>query len=121
MIMKEEMALTKSGDSMKVYEKKAAAMKKIFKKHGFRILYDKDGKEDLADGFYFNITLPGLDAEELIRRFFRCGLGTISLNLTGCKGKSGVRISTSKIREDQFPELDERLGMFVNLVDEIIH
>lgn len=107
-------------EPLKVYGEKAAVMKKIFQSHGFRILYDKDGNEELADGFYFTVTLPGLDPEELTRRFFRCGLGTISLSLTGCKGKSGVRISTSKIDKDQFDELNRRLALFVDIVDELI-
>jgi aspartate/methionine/tyrosine aminotransferase len=107
-------------DHVRIYGEKAAEMKKIFLSHGFRILYDKDGNEDLADGFYFTITLPGLDLDELLRRFFRCGLGAISLSIMGCRDKSGVRISTAKINKSQFPELDRRLKMFVGLVDELV-
>lgn len=99
-------------ERVKVYGERAFEMKKIFLENGFKILYDKDGEEDLADGFYFTITRPGMESEELSRRFFRCGLGTISLNSMGCRGKSGVRISTSKIDKAQFGLLNERLKLF---------
>ncbi|MBN1952472.1 MAG: pyridoxal phosphate-dependent aminotransferase [Bacteroidales bacterium] len=108
-------------EPIKVYGEKAVAMKKIFLSHGFRILYDKDGEEDIADGFYFTVTLPGLDSDELLRRFFRCGLGAISMDIMGCRGKSGVRISTAKIDKRQFPELDRRLKIFVGLIDELVY
>ena len=102
-------------EKLKVYGEKAAEMKKIFLNHGFQILYDKDGAEDLADGFYFTVTYLGLDSEQLGKRFFRCGLGTISLDIMGCVEKSGVRISTSKINKNQFGELNSRLDMFCRM------
>lgn len=102
-------------EPLKIYGEKAKSMKKIFLSHGFSILYDKDGEEELADGFFFTVTLPDLNSDDLIRRFLRCGLGAISLNLMGCKGKSGIRISSSKINENQFAELDKRLGLYAKL------
>jgi aspartate/methionine/tyrosine aminotransferase len=99
-------------EKVKIYGEKAAEMKKIFLENGFKILYDKDGEEDLADGFFFTITRPGMEQEELSRRFFRCGLGTISLSIMGCREKTGVRISSSKIDTSQFGLLNERLKIF---------
>ena len=90
-------------------------MKKIFINNGFQILYDKDGDEDIADGFYFTVTYPGIEEEELVSRFIRCGLGTISLTITGSVGKSGVRISVSKVDSELFTVLNERLALINDL------
>lgn len=99
----------------KEYAKRAKEMKKIFLSQGFQILYDKDGDEDIADGFYFTVTYPGLDEEELVSQFLRCGLGIISLTITGSKGKSGVRISVSKVDSELFATLDSRLSLIGDL------
>ena len=97
------------------YAKRAHEMKKIFINNGFQILYDKDGDEDIADGFYFTVTYPGIEEEELVSRFIRCGLGTISLTITGSVGKSGVRISVSKVDSELFTVLNERLALINDL------
>jgi aspartate/methionine/tyrosine aminotransferase len=102
-------------EQVKIYGERAVEMKKLFLDNGFQILYDKDGDVELADGFYFTVTYPGLDDEEIMRRFFRCGLGTISLAIMGSKGKAGVRISTSKVDKQQFGLLNERLGYYGKL------
>jgi aspartate/methionine/tyrosine aminotransferase len=99
-------------EAVKEYGYRAKEMKLIFIKNGFKILYDKDGDVDIADGFYFTVTYPGLEDEELISRLIRCGLGTISLKITGSKGKSGVRISVSMIDRELFTILNERLLLF---------
>lgn len=102
-------------ERVKIYGERAVEMKKLFLDNGFQILYDKDGDVELADGFYFTVTYPGLDDEEIMRRFFRCGLGTISLSIMGSKGKAGVRISTSKVDKEQFGLLNERLHYYGEL------
>lgn len=102
-------------EPIREYGSRAKEMKSIFLKHNFKLLYDKDGNENLADGFYFTITYPGLDNEELISKLIRCGLGTISLKITGSEGKAGVRISVSKIDRELFKHLDKRLLLFLGL------
>lgn len=102
-------------ERVKIYAERAVEMKKIFLDNGFQILYDKDGVEELADGFYFTVTFPGLSDEEIMQRFFRTGLGTISLSIMGSKGNPGVRISTSKVDKSEFKILNERLQNFSNL------
>ena len=42
------------------YGEKARMMKKIFISNGFKIVYDRDLDEPLADGFYFTISYPGM-------------------------------------------------------------
>lgn len=102
-------------EKVKIYGERAFEMKKIFLDNEFEILYDKDGDKELADGFFFTITRHGMEQEELSRKLFRCGLGTISLSIMGCKEKSGVRISTSVIDKSQFGLLNERLELFSQL------
>lgn len=102
-------------EPLKEYAFRAHEMKKLFIQNRFEILYDKDGMEDIADGFYFTITYPGLDENELITRLIRCGLGTISLRITGSKGKAGVRISVSMVDQTKFDTLHQRLALFESL------
>jgi aspartate/methionine/tyrosine aminotransferase len=102
-------------ERVKLYAERAVEMKKIFIENGFQILYDKDGEEELADGFYFTVTYPGLSDEEIMNSFFRVGLGTISLSIMGSKENPGVRISTSKVDKSEFKLLNERLHNFGNL------
>jgi aspartate/methionine/tyrosine aminotransferase len=101
-------------EPVKIYGERAEEMKKIFINKGFQILYDKDGEADLANGFYFTITYPGLSQEELSRRLMQCALGTISLSIMGSK-KSGARISTSMVDKSLFFRLNERLDLFTSL------
>ena len=44
----------------RVYASRARAMKRLFLDNGFRLVYDNDLGEPLADGFYFTIAYPGL-------------------------------------------------------------
>lgn len=93
------------------YGKKARAMKEIFLRHGFYIVY-KDEYGGLADGFYFTVAYPGMTSGELLRQFLYCGLSAISLSITGSCDPHGLRICVSFVREDQIPELDRRLDIF---------
>ena len=43
-------------DDVREYAEKAHIMKKIFTDNGFKIVYDHDGEEELADGFYFTLS-----------------------------------------------------------------
>jgi aspartate/methionine/tyrosine aminotransferase len=101
-------------EPVKIYGERSKIMKQLFFENGFQILYDKDGPVQIANGFYFTVTYPGLDQEELSRRFLRCGLGTISLSIMGSK-KPGARISSSKVENNQFNILNDRLLTFNSL------
>ena len=39
---------------VKEYGKRAEIMKKLYREAGFKVVYDKDGTEDVADGFLFH-------------------------------------------------------------------
>ncbi len=94
------------------YGEKAKIMKKIFTDNGFRIVYDMDEDQPLADGFYFTISYPGFTGEELIERFIYYGISAISLAITGSKRLEGLRACVSLVGRDQFPDLKYRVEKF---------
>jgi len=98
-------------EDVKEYGRRAQKLKEIFLKHGFKIVYDKDLDEDIADGFYFTIAYPGMSGGELMRALIPYGISAISLVTTGSK-QEGLRACTSFIKDNQYQLLDERLSLF---------
>jgi len=94
------------------YGKKASIMKALFQKYGFRIVYDMDLDEPIADGFYFTISYPGFDGSELVEELLHYGISAISLEVTGSSRTEGLRACVSQVRRDQFPVLEGRLMRF---------
>ena len=94
------------------YGKKALIMKNLFQKYGFRIVYDMDLDEPIADGFYFTISYPGFDGSELVEELLHYGISAISLEVTGSSRTEGLRACVSQVRRDQFPVLEDRLKSF---------
>ena len=94
------------------YGEKAAIMKKLFQKYGFRIVYDMDLDEPIADGFYFTISYPGFEGYQLVEELLFYGISAISLVITGSMRTEGLRACVSQVRRDQFPVLEERLKRF---------
>lgn len=99
-------------DDVKVYGERARKAKKLFVDNGFKIVYDMDEDEPIADGFYFTISYPGFDGDELLERFMYYGISSISLSITGSEKIEGLRACVSFIRDDQMPVLEKRLKMF---------
>ena len=99
-------------DAVRVYGKRAHAMKKIFTDNGFKIVYDMDEGKPLADGFYFTISYPGLSGEDLIEELMYYGISAISLAITGSERTEGLRACVSQTHESQFPDLEYRAKMF---------
>ncbi|MDD5508191.1 MAG: pyridoxal phosphate-dependent aminotransferase [Bacteroidales bacterium] len=97
---------------VRVYGEKARIMKKLFMDNGFRIVYDMDDNDPVADGFYFTISYPEMDGEELIRELIYHGISAISLSICGSERSEGARACVSLVRESQFPALEERLKKF---------
>lgn len=93
------------------YSERAAMMKKIYLEAGFRIVYDKDGKEEVGDGFYFTIAYPGMSGGQLAKELLYYGIASITLK--GC-GSSlpGLRACVSQIGFDKMDILKERVGCF---------
>lgn len=99
-------------EEVKVYGEKARIMKKMFLDNGFKIVYDTDINEPIADGFYFTIAYPGFTGEELIEELFYYGISAIALSITGSERIEGLRACVSLVQPSQFPELEDRLKKF---------
>ena len=97
---------------VKEYGEKARIMKRIFTDNGFRIVYDKDDNEPIADGFYFTVAYPGLDGDSLLRELLYYGVSAISLDITGSERHEGIRACVSLVERSQFPDLEYRLKKF---------
>jgi len=102
----------KPWDVVRKYGERAAKAKKLFLDNGFKIVYDKDMDEDIADGFYFTISYPGYEGFDLVEEFMYYGISAISLAGTGSERTEGLRACVSFIADDQFPMLEERLKAF---------
>ncbi len=99
-------------EQVKEYGEKAKIMKKLFVDNGFRIVYDKDIDQPIADGFYFTIMYPGFDGPALIEELLYYGISAISLSITGSEHTEGLRACVSLVNRSQFPELEYRLKKF---------
>lgn len=99
-------------EDVREYEKRAAVMKKMFLDAGFEIVYDKDIDKELADGFYFTISYPGLSGGELLKELLSYGISAISLLNTGSTKEEGLRACVSQIKMEDMPVMEERLKMF---------
>jgi aspartate/methionine/tyrosine aminotransferase len=101
-------------DDVKDYGEKAKIMKDLFISSGFRIVYDKDLDEPLADGFYFTISYPGMSGKELLEELLYYGMSTITLDITGSDRHEGLRVCVSQVSKDQFKVLEYRLKRFMD-------
>ena len=99
-------------DNTKAYGDKAAKMKEMFIRNGFRIVYDMDIDRPVADGFYFTISYPGKSGGELLQELLSYGIAAITLNICGSERHEGLRACVSQVREKQMPLLEERLELF---------
>ena len=93
------------------YAVRAEKMKKIFTDNGFHIVYDADVSQKVGDGFFFTIGYGDMEGGELLRELLYYGVSSISLALTG-SGQKGVRACTSRMREDLYPVLEDRMKAF---------
>ena len=93
------------------YERRASRMKKIFTDHGFHIVYSHDVTDKVGDGFFFTLGYPGLSGGELLKELMYYGVSSISLSTTGSE-QDGVRACTSRMREELYPVLEERMKTF---------
>ncbi|HEY5469920.1 MAG TPA: pyridoxal phosphate-dependent aminotransferase [Bacteroidales bacterium] len=99
-------------DVLKEYGEKAGIMKALFLKYGFKIPYDTDLNEPIADGFYFTICYPGMTGSELLAELLYYGISAISLDITGSDRNDGLRACVSNVSREQFDDLGLRLKCF---------
>ena len=98
----------------KEYGVRGGRMKKIFLDNGFNIVYAKDGKEDISDGFFLTVAYGDMTSEELQEGLMRFGISTIGLPCTGST-REGIRACVSMMNNDKlFDDLEIRLKAFNN-------
>lgn len=97
---------------LRVYGERAKYFKDVMIKNGFKLVYDKDGKEPLSDGFYFTVSYPKLTGPELLKELLYYGISVTTLNTFGSERTEGVRICVSLSGEDTFEPFKERIEAF---------
>lgn len=98
-------------EDTKEYAIRAQKMKKIFCDNGFTITYPKDVNEVIGDGFFFSLSYPGMSGSELVKELIHYGVSSINLDTTGSL-QQGVRACTSRMRNELYSVLDERMKQF---------
>ncbi len=93
------------------YERRASRMKRIFCDNGFRIVYDRDVTQEVGDGFFFTLGYGSLSGGELLKELMYYGVSSISLSTTGSV-QQGVRACTSRMKDELYPVLEERMRAF---------
>ena len=93
------------------YAVRAEKMKKIFTDNGFHIVYDHDVTRKVGDGFFFTIGYGDMTGGELLRELLYYGVSSISLSTTGSQ-QQGVRACTSRMRDELYEVLQERMKAF---------
>ena len=93
------------------YARRAERMKKIFTDNGFHIVYDYDATQVVGDGFFFTIGYGNMTGGELLRELLYYGVSSISLSTTGSE-QEGVRACTSRMRDELYPVMEERMRAF---------
>ena len=93
------------------YAVRAERMKKIFTDNGFHIVYDNDVTQRVGDGFFFTIGYGDMSGGDLLTELLYYGVSSISLSTTGSE-QQGVRACTSRMREDLYDVMRERMEAF---------
>ena len=93
------------------YAVRAERMKRIFTDNGFHIVYANDVTQRVGDGFFFTIGFGKMTGGELLTELLYYGVSSISLSTTG-SDQQGVRACTSRMRDDLYGVLEERMRAF---------
>jgi len=93
------------------YERRAHKMKKIFTDNGFHVVYDRDVTQPVGDGFFFTIGYKDMTGGQLLKELLYYGVSCISLSTTGSE-QQGVRGCTSRMRDELYPVMEERMREF---------
>ena len=86
-------------------------MKRIFLDNGFHIVYDRDVSRQVGDGFFFTLGYGRMSGGQLLKELLYYGVSCISLGTTGSE-QSGIRACTSRMREELYPVLRQRMEWF---------
>lgn len=93
------------------YAFRAEKMKKIFTDNGFHIVYDRDVTQDVGDGFFFTVGYGDMTGGDLLKELLYYGVSSINLSTTGSE-QQGVRACTSRMRDELYPVMEERMKAF---------
>ena len=93
------------------YAHRAEKMKRIFTENGFHIVYDYDVTKQVGDGFFFTIGYGNMTGGDLHKELLYYGVSSISLSTTGSE-QHGVRACTSRMRDDLYDTMQERMKAF---------
>ena len=93
------------------YAIRAEKMKDIFTHNGFHIVYDQDVTQAVGDGFFFTVGYGNLSGGELLKELLYYGVSSINLSTTG-SGQQGVRACTSRMKNELYPVMEERMKAF---------
>ena len=93
------------------YAVRAEKMKDIFTRNGFHIVYDHDVTQAVGDGFFFTVGYGSLSGGELLKELLYYGVSSINLSTTG-SGQQGVRACTSRMKNELYPVMEERMKAF---------
>ena len=99
-------------DDVMEYGEKAREMKNMFISNSFKIVYDRDIDEPLADGFFFTISYPDMTGPDLLVELLYYGISTVTLDISGSDRHEGLRACVSLVSRDQFGDLKMRLEKF---------
>jgi len=99
-------------EDVREYGERAKIMKELLHKHGFKLVYDRDEDQPLADGFYFTFAFPGMDGKELLEKLIYYGISAITLDITGSERTEGLRACVSQVGKNQMEQIDRRLEQF---------
>lgn len=98
-------------EDTRTYAVRAEKMKKIFTDNGFHVVYERDVTRQVGDGFFFTIGYGNMSSEKLLEELLYYGVSSISLSTTGSE-QQGVRACTSRMRDELYPVLQERMRAF---------
>ena len=93
------------------YRDRANKMMRIFKENGFNVTYDKDLDLSVEGGFFFTIGYEGMTSGELMQELMYYGVSSISLSTTGAE-RQGIRACTSRMSDELYPAMEERMKAF---------
>ena len=98
-------------EATKGYAERARRMKQLFEAAGFCVVYDCDVDQKVGDGFFFTIGRVGWSSAALMLELVKYGVTSITLTTTGSE-QQGIRACTSRMSDELFPVLEERLNAF---------
>ncbi|MCF8335135.1 MAG: pyridoxal phosphate-dependent aminotransferase [Bacteroidales bacterium] len=99
-------------EGLREYAERAKAMKQLFQKYGFELVYAKDEDQPVSDGFYFTFSFPGMEGRELLKELIYYGISAITLDITGSERTEGLRACVSQVSMNQMDDLEYRLKRF---------